>query len=259
MPVMTPLRSAILGAALLAAAGMMPPSLRQADFASATPQTAEGPYARLAFLRPHDGHTVDFEAGYIRHLDFHRQAKDAWVWYGWTIWAGDRQRWFVYATFGHSAASLDHPVPPADDERDNVVNVAPHAEFTGNAILEYLPALSRGAARPSPSPRLELTTVEVKPGSQADFEAALQARQPSLADETLWYRMGRRRDHAALRQAARARQPVRDSRRPDRAYPAGSRSPARREGDGRDPESAADAVVWITARTCSSGSVIAIR
>jgi len=189
MPVMTPLRSAILGAALLAAAGMMPPSLRQADFASATPQTAEGPYARLAFLRPHDGHTVDFEAGYIRHLDFHRQAKDAWVWYGWTIWAGDRQRWFVYATFGHSAASLDHPVPPADDERDNVVNVAPHAEFTGNAILEYLPALSRGAARPSPSPRLKLTTVEVKPGSQADFEAALQARQPSLADETLWYRM----------------------------------------------------------------------
>jgi len=186
---MTPLRSAILGAALLAAAGMMPPSLRQADVASAPPQTVEGPYARLAFLRPHDGDTVDFEAGYIRHLDFHRQAKDAWVWYGWTIWAGERQRWFVYATFGHSAASLDHPVPPADDERDNVANVAPHVEFTGNAIIEYLPALSRGAAQPSPSARLELTTVEVKPGSQADFEAALQAQQPSLPGETLWYRM----------------------------------------------------------------------
>jgi hypothetical protein len=25
-----------------------------------------GPYARIAILRAHDGHTVDFEAGYIR-------------------------------------------------------------------------------------------------------------------------------------------------------------------------------------------------
>ena len=189
MPPVTQPRSAILGTALLAAAVMMPPSMHEGDFASATPQTAEGPYARLAFLRPHDGQAVDFEAGYIRHLDFHRQAKDTWVWYGWTIWAGDRQRWFVYATFGHSAASLDNPVPPADDERDNIVNVAPHVEFAGNAIIEYLPTLSRGTARPSPAPRLELTTVEIKPGSQADFEAALQAQQPSLAGETLWYRM----------------------------------------------------------------------
>src|SRR6516162_8833382 len=92
-------------------------------------QPGRGNFARIAVLRPHDGDTVDFEAGYQRHLDFHRRAKDSWVWYGWTIWAGDRQRWFVYATFGHTAASLDNPVPPADDERDNVSNVTPHAEF----------------------------------------------------------------------------------------------------------------------------------
>src|ERR1044072_3583084 len=35
-------------------------------------------YARIAVLRPHDGDTVDFEAGYIRHLDWHRQAGDKW-------------------------------------------------------------------------------------------------------------------------------------------------------------------------------------
>src|SRR5262245_20330192 len=93
-----------------------------------------GPYARIAFLRPHEGKTVDFEAGYIRHLEFHRQAGDDWVWYGWTIWAGDRQRWFVYATFGHTAASLDRPVAPAEDERDNISNVTPHAQFAGNAL-----------------------------------------------------------------------------------------------------------------------------
>jgi hypothetical protein len=37
-------------------------------------QTGRGPYARIAVLRPHDGDTVDFEAGYIRHLAWHQNA-----------------------------------------------------------------------------------------------------------------------------------------------------------------------------------------
>jgi hypothetical protein len=152
-------------------------------------QTKRGPYARIAMLRPHDGHTVDFEAGYIRHLEWHRQAKDPWVWYGWTVWAGERQRWFVYATFGHSAASLDSPVAPAEDERDNVSNVTPHAEFVGSALYEYLPRLSRGTGEPQATARLELTTVDLAPGAQNAFEAALGAEQSGLQGETLWYRM----------------------------------------------------------------------
>jgi hypothetical protein len=150
---------------------------------------AEGPYARIAFLRPHDGDTVDFEAGYLRHLEFHRQAKDAWVWYGWSIWAGDRQRWFVYATFGHSAASLDNPVPPAEDERDNVANVTPHASFVGNALYEFLPAPSRGTGVPTPTARVEMATIELNVGTTKAFEAALSSSQPSLKGETLWFRM----------------------------------------------------------------------
>ena len=46
---------------------------------------AEGPYARIAIMRPLDGHTVDFEAAYTRHLAWHQQARDPWVWYGWTV------------------------------------------------------------------------------------------------------------------------------------------------------------------------------
>jgi hypothetical protein len=151
--------------------------------------TEHGTYARIAFLRPHDGHTVDFEAGYIRHLEWHRQAKDPWVWYGWSIWAGERQRWFVYASFGHSAASLDSPVAPAEDERDNVLNVVPHAEFTGNGLYEYLPGLSRGTGEPQPTARVELTTVDLVPGAEKAFEAALSTAQSGLQGETLWYRM----------------------------------------------------------------------
>src|SRR5712692_11020847 len=152
-------------------------------------QTGRGPYARIAILRPYDGHTVEFEAGYIRHLDWHRQARDPWVWYGWSIWASERQRWFIYATFGHSAASLDSAVAPADDERDNVLNVAPHVEYVANAVYEYLPGLSRGTGEPQPTARLELTTVELLPGAAKAFEAALGAAQSALRGETLWYRM----------------------------------------------------------------------
>jgi hypothetical protein len=169
--------------------GIVGASLLAAGSASLEAQSERGPYARIAVLRPHDGDTVDFEAGYVRHLDFHRQAKDAWTWYGWTVWAGDRQRWFVYATFGHSAAAMDRPVPPAEDERDNVSNVTPHAEFAGNAVYEYLPALSRGTGEPTPAPRLELATVEVVPAAAEAFEMALGEARPALRDETLWYRM----------------------------------------------------------------------
>jgi hypothetical protein len=152
-------------------------------------QSESGPYARIAILRPLDGQTVDFEAGYIRHLEWHRGAHDPWVWYGWTIWAGERQRWFVYATFGHSAASLDNSVSPAEDERDNISNVTPHAQFLGNGLYQYLPGLSRGTGEPQPSPRLEFTTVDLMPGAAKAFEAALSASQSTLQGETLWYRM----------------------------------------------------------------------
>jgi hypothetical protein len=161
-------------------------------FAQTVAQTEQGPYARIAVLRPHDGDTVDFEAGYIRHLEWHRQAKDTWVWYGWSIWAGERQRWFVYATFGHSTASLDSPIAPAEDERDSNSNVTPHVEFAGSAVYEYLPSLSRGSGNtgePQPTARLEFTTVDLVPGAAKAFEAALSAGQSTLQGETLWYRM----------------------------------------------------------------------
>src|SRR6516164_8905002 len=127
----------------------------------AAAQSEKGPYARIAVLRPHDGDTVDFEAGYIRHLEWHSQARDPWIWYRWTVWAGERQRWFVYARFGHSAANLDNPVSPAEDERDNISSVTPHAQFIGNAVYEYLPVLSRGTSEPRPNARLEFTAVEL--------------------------------------------------------------------------------------------------
>ena len=173
----------IVGVALLAGTALLVTQPATPD------QTERGPYARIAFLRPHDGDTIDFEAAYIRHLEWHRQAKDTWVWYGWNIWSGERQRWFVFATFGHTAASLDNPVSPAEDERDNITNVTPHCQYTGNGLYVYLPKLSRGTGEPQPMARLEFTTVDLVPGSEQEFETALSEDQSGLRGETLWYRM----------------------------------------------------------------------
>lgn len=175
--------------------GILLPALLVAQTGRGPDAQAEpSPYARIAILRPHDGHTVEFEAGYIRHLEWHRQNRDTWIWYGWSVTFGERQRWFVYASFGHSAASLDNPVSPAEDERDNILNVAPHVEYKENALYEYLPGLSRGMGEPGigepqPASRLEFTTVHLVPGAAKAFEAALSASQSTPRGQTLWYRM----------------------------------------------------------------------
>jgi hypothetical protein len=149
-----------------------------------------GPYARIAIMRALDGHAVDWEAGYIRHLEWHRQAKDPFNWYSYSVWAStERQRWIIYATFGHTAAELSNPVSPAEDERDNIVNVLPHAQFLGNGVYEFLPALSHGNGVPTPTLRAEYTTVELNYGSGKAFEATLAAEQSKLQGETLWYRL----------------------------------------------------------------------
>ncbi len=77
---------AISGAALLGTAPFTPVVAQ-----TAAAQT-DGPYARMAVLRPHDGKTVDFEAGYIRHLEWHRQARDTVIARNETRRAGRRTR-----------------------------------------------------------------------------------------------------------------------------------------------------------------------
>jgi hypothetical protein len=57
-------------------------------------------------------------------------------------------------------------------------------------MYRYLPELSHGTGDPGPAAvLLEFTTVEVQPAAASAFEAKLKAGQPSLKEETLWYRL----------------------------------------------------------------------
>jgi tetratricopeptide (TPR) repeat protein len=153
--------------------------------------TEAGPFARIALMRAiNEAHTVDWEQGYVRHLEWHRQVKDPFNWYSYSISVStERQRCILYATFGHTASELSNPVSPVEDERDTIVNLLPHVQFMGSSIYQFLPALSRGNGVPTPTLRAEFTTVDLKYGGGAEFEAALATEQSNLRGETLWYRM----------------------------------------------------------------------
>ena len=180
----------IASTVLLAAAVRLPSHLAVQDAGSLRPSSPPARFARVAIMRARDGHAAEWEEGYIRHLEWHRQAKDPFARYSYSVWAStERQRWILYATFGHTAAELSDPVSPVDDERDNLVNVLPHAQFLGNWIYEFLPALSRGNGVPTPTLRAEYTTVELTVGAGKRFEDAVAADRSMLRGETLWYRL----------------------------------------------------------------------
>lgn len=150
-----------------------------------------GPFAHIGIMRALDeSHSVDLEAGYIRHLEWHRQVRDPFNWYSYSIVAStERQRWIIYATFGHTAAELSNPVSPVEDWRDATINILPHLQFVGSTVYEFLPGISLGNGVPTPTPQAEYTTVELNYGTGKAFEAALAGEQSKLQGETLWYRL----------------------------------------------------------------------
>lgn len=151
-------------------------------------QTGKGPYAVVGVLRRLEGHDFAFDAAVAQHWQWHRDHRDPYVWYTWDIRSGERFGGLVFATFDHSAGSLDSAVAPAEDWAAWRVQGAPHSELT-TEMYRYLPELSRGTGDPGPATVLEFTTVDVQPAAVSAFEARLKAGQPSLTAETLWYRL----------------------------------------------------------------------
>jgi hypothetical protein len=95
---------------------------------------------QFAFWKPKDKY--GFEAGYTRHLEWHKANRDTWNWYGWFIVSGPRYGMFVDATFNHRWTDFDNAVNPAGDRADNELNVEPYADFNMLQRYLYLPEYS---------------------------------------------------------------------------------------------------------------------
>jgi hypothetical protein len=139
-------------------------------------QTGKGPFTLIGVLRRLDGRDFEFDAGIARHWQWHRDHHDPYVWYTWDIrFSGERIGGLVFASFNHSAGSLDSAVAPAEDWADWRVTGAPVSAFTNLETYRYLPELSRGTGDPGPAVLLELTTVDLQPAATAAFEAKLKS------------------------------------------------------------------------------------
>jgi hypothetical protein len=157
-----------------------------------TPAPQPGPFARMVVIQPHPGKAADFNDGYQRHLQWHKNAGDRWTWYGWNFVLGERLGKFMDGTFHHAAANFDHPVQPAEDRADNEKNVEPHAKFETHGIYVRLEQYSAGTPLPDASPFLAMTTYFVDPGRVKEFETLLaeHARANRQSGQRYsWYRL----------------------------------------------------------------------
>lgn len=154
------------------------------------PDAEPGPYARIVVIEPKPGQAEAFEAGYERHIRWHREQQDPWTWYGWSFVFGERLGLFMDGTFGHAARDFDAAVQPAADAADNARNVTPHANFLSHAVYQRLDAFSNGAPLPDTSPFLALTTYAVAPGREWEFEAVLRGCRARADDARFtWFKL----------------------------------------------------------------------
>lgn len=84
---------------------------------------------------PHPGEREAFEAGYRRHLDWHRTKADSLPWFGWDVLAGPRLGMFIDGTFGMQFAALDDRVDPRGDAADAAATFQPHAEPSARELV----------------------------------------------------------------------------------------------------------------------------
>ena len=102
--------------------------------------------ARFTFIMPKEG----FDAGYQRHLEWHRAHADPWIWHGWTVVTGERLGMFVDATIDRTPAEIDSPVAPAEDQADFLKTVAPVGQLVSSAIYRSRPDLCRTSSIVAP-------------------------------------------------------------------------------------------------------------
>jgi len=147
-----------------------------------------------AFLFSYDikpGMQADFERGYKRHLEWHRNAKDPFTWYGWYVVTGDNAGRFVDGTFGLTFADFDKRVAPLKDLEDAVQNVSPYVNPVNRSVLRLRSDLSSGfqLQEQSPSRMTEVTTFVLKAGQETEFEDAIRSAASTNGPKTTWYEL----------------------------------------------------------------------
>jgi hypothetical protein len=123
--------------------------------------TAQNNMAHFTIWKPIPGKESNFETGYKKHLQWHKENGDKWSWYGWYVILGPRVGWFIDATFNHAWADFDKPVKQVEDRQDSRLHVSPFGDYQGNYKVAFLPALSISDTGSLKSKYLRMLTLQV--------------------------------------------------------------------------------------------------
>jgi len=104
--------------------------------------SAQSNIAHFSIWKPAPEQGSNFETGYKKHLQWHKDNGDRWNWYGWYVMSGPRVGWFIDATFNHTWADFDKPVKPVEDGLDARLHVSPFGDFQYNYKVAFHPGLS---------------------------------------------------------------------------------------------------------------------
>lgn len=156
----------------------------------------QGPAAHFFVYQVNPGAQGKFEDGYRRHLGWHRSHHDPLAWYGWIVADGKRAGFFIDASVGEPFAAFDHRVDVEQDGADFRTSVTPYVTPQAQITYQLLSEVSYGTPleKRKPSDTVQVTYFDLRPGTEARFEHALQAVRRALASTPnapphTWYRL----------------------------------------------------------------------
>ncbi|MBP1641797.1 MAG: hypothetical protein H6Q03_466 [Acidobacteria bacterium] len=152
--------------------------------------------ASITVWKTQPGAGAAFAEGRKKHMDFHRQQKDAWGWHTWEIIAGEREGQFLTGTFGHYWKDFDgREAFDALDGADSAKNLMPHVASAETSYWAYLTDSSRPpAADAAPPAFLQIAHYYVNVADTPRFEDALEEVKAALDKvewpvHSRWYRL----------------------------------------------------------------------
>lgn len=152
--------------------------------------------AHLFAYYPKEGMREQFDAGYRRHLAWHREKQDPLVWYAWYVVHGERSGLFIDGTFGRPFTAFDERVDPAGDREDGSKNVTAFADPAFLATYVLRPELGTGQPLEDeqPSASIQVFHYRLRAGTEPRFERAVRAAREALerspeAPAHTWYEL----------------------------------------------------------------------
>ena len=143
---------------------------------------------RIYFSTPKPGMDKQYEAGRIKHMQFHRAQKDTWTWNTFAIETGDNAGTYVTSSCGHAWKDFDEwdARMGKADTADGATNLSPYVQGGRNGFYVYRSDMSLAPANQPPAPMTAVTIFVLHPGAGPDFIAAVKKVNEAIGKQADW-------------------------------------------------------------------------